>query len=35
MKVDDAVDAVILLLEPHPVAEGAQIVADMEVACRL
>lgn len=32
MQVDDAEDVVILLLLQHPVANGAEIVADMAVA---
>ena len=35
VEVDDAEEAVVLLLEPHPVLHRAEIVADMKLAGRL
>ncbi len=35
MKIDDAEDALVIVLDAHPVLEGAQVVADMEISGRL
>jgi hypothetical protein len=35
VQVDDAVDAVVLLLQGNELADGAEIVAEMEIARRL
>ena len=35
MQVDDAEDAVILVLDLHPVLDGPEIVADVQAACGL
>jgi hypothetical protein len=32
MQIDDAEDAFVIVLDPHPVREGAQIVTDMQIA---
>lgn len=35
MQIDDAIDAVIVFLQRHELADRAEIVAEMEIACRL
>ena len=35
VQVDDAVDALVVVLDPHPVLQRTQIVADVQIAGRL
>jgi hypothetical protein len=35
MQVDDAVDAIIVLLKRDKLADRAEIISEMEIACRL